>query len=183
MDPFAALSAAAAIAQFVQMGATLVSKAYEAYSSTSGMPNEDEQLEFVMKEFSKVSESVNFKKPVNHQTDAEKSLAVVAEKCEQLSNKILNILKRTKADDPSSKRQSAVAALKSMWNDREKKELKREADDCRNLLHLQLTSVMGFVEAVSPYDRLLLTCTFAAGQRQSSDWKTLPRQAGRARRT
>ncbi|KAJ4079283.1 hypothetical protein NW760_015227 [Fusarium oxysporum] len=143
MDPFAALGAAAAIAQFVQMGVSLVSKAYDTYSSASGMPGEDEQLGFVIRELSKASESVVSKKPIWQQTDAEKALAVVAEKCQQFANSILRILERTKADDPHSKRQSAVAALKSMWNDKEKKALKKDADDCRNLLHLQLTSVMG----------------------------------------
>jgi hypothetical protein len=145
MDPFAALGAAAAIAGFVQMGVSLVSKASDIYSSASGMPKEDEQLDFVIGELSKVSESVLFKKPASQQTDAEKALVVVAEKCKHLSDKILLILKRTKAKDPNSKRQSAIAALKSMWNDKEKKELKKDADDCRNLLHLQLTLVMRFV--------------------------------------
>jgi hypothetical protein len=147
MDPFAALGAAAAIAQFVQMGVSLVSKAYDTYSSASGMPGEDEQLGFVIRELSKASESVVSKKPIWQQTDAEKALAVVAEKCQQLVDNILRILERTKADHPHSKRQSAVAALKSMWNDKEKKALKKDADDCRNLLHLQLTSVMGFAQA------------------------------------
>jgi hypothetical protein len=145
MDPFAALGAAAAIAQFVQMGVSLVSKASDIYSSAPGMPREDEQLGFVIRELSKVSESDVFKKPASQQTDAEKALVVVAERCKQLSDKILLILKRTKTDDPNSKRQSAIAALKSMWNDKEKKELKKDADDCRNLLHLQLTLVMRFV--------------------------------------
>jgi hypothetical protein len=160
MDPFAALGAAAAIAQFVQMGVSLVSKASDIYSSASGMPREDEQLDFVIRELSKVSESDVFKKPASQQTDAEKALVVVAERCKQLSDKILQILKRTKADgpkskqsdtletnanDPKSKRQSAIAALRSMWNDKEKKELKRDADDCWNLLHLQLALVMRFV--------------------------------------
>jgi hypothetical protein len=145
MDPFAALGAAAAIAQFVQMGVSLVSKASDIYSSASGMHREDEQLDFVIRELLKVSDSVAFKKSAWQQTDAEKALVVVAEKFKQLSNKILLIPKRTKANDPNSKRQSAIAALKSMWNDKEKKELKRDADDCRNLFHIQLALVMRFV--------------------------------------
>jgi hypothetical protein len=36
--------------------------------------------------------------------------------------------------------------LRSMWNDKEEKELKRDTDDCRDLLHLQLTLVMRFVK-------------------------------------
>jgi hypothetical protein len=145
MDPFAALGAAAAIAQFVQLGVSLVSKAYDTYSSASGMPRADEQLGFVIGELSTVSKSIISEKPAWQQTDAGKSLAIVAEKCLQLSEKILRILERTKADNPRSKRQSAVAALRSLWNEKEKKELKKDADDCRNLLHLQLTSIMGFV--------------------------------------
>ncbi|EAU30969.1 predicted protein [Aspergillus terreus NIH2624] len=143
MDPFAALGAAAAIAQFVQIGVGLASKAYDTYSSASGMPRADEQLGFVIGELSTVSKSLISEKPALQQTDEEKALAIVAEKCQQLSEKILRILERIKADNPRSKRQSAVAALRSLWNEKEKKELKKDADDCRNLLHLQLTSIMG----------------------------------------
>ncbi|SPO07018.1 uncharacterized protein DNG_09712 [Cephalotrichum gorgonifer] len=143
MDPFAALSTAAALAQFVELGARLISKAHDIYSSAAGMAEEDEQLGFIVDRLSSLSKSAISKEPYGMQTDAAKSLAVVADKCQQLSAKLLEILERTKAKDPNSRRQSAVAALKSMWSEKEKKELKEQADDCRNLLHVQLTLVMG----------------------------------------
>lgn len=175
MDPITALAAASAIAGFVQMGVSLVLKASDIYSSASGMSKENEQIEFVIKELSKVSDSVALKKPASQQTEEEKGLTLVAEKCQQLSDKILQILNRTKVKGHASKYDSAVAALKDMWNKKEKKALKKDADECRDLLHLQLTLLMKFVQATSKRERFLLTWVFAIGQRRLSGSKSLAR--------
>jgi hypothetical protein len=150
MDPFAALGAAAAIAQFVQMSVGLVSSAYDVYKSVSGLPVEDEQLGFVITELRNLSGSIVSKKPAFQQSDAEKALGKVALKCQALSDTLLLILERTRAKDPGSFRQSAIAALRSKWSEKEKKELKDQADECRNLLQLQLTWMMGSVSPTMP---------------------------------
>ncbi|KAI0451741.1 hypothetical protein F5B21DRAFT_485965 [Xylaria acuta] len=143
MDPFATLSTAAAIAQFVELSAKLIAKAYDAYNSVSGLPAEDEQLDFIMSELSRLSDAIVPTKPGFEQSDAEKALARIAAKCHALAEQLLGILARIKAKEPHSPRRSAAAALRSWWNEKEKKQLKAQADGCRELLQMQLTIVMG----------------------------------------
>lgn len=143
MDPFSALSAAAAIAQFVHMSVGLVSSAYDVYTSVSGLPAEDEQLEFVMSELSKMSDAILSAKPAIQQNDAEKALARIADKCHTLAGQLLVMLERIKVNDPRSIRKSAAAALRNWWSEKEKKQLKAQADECRELLQVQLAVVMG----------------------------------------
>jgi hypothetical protein len=147
VDPYTALGAAAAIAGFVQMGYNLVSSAYDTYKSVSGMPKGDEQLDFVIRELERLSGSMISTTPTLDQSDAEQAMDKVALRCYSLSTKLLNILGRSQTKDPHSLRQSAVAALRSKWNETEKMELKKQVDECRELLHVQLTVMMGLVSS------------------------------------
>jgi hypothetical protein len=148
MDPFAALGAAAAIAQFIQQSISLVKGARQIYQSAFGETNENEQLGSVIRELKNLSECMVSKKPRHEQSDAEKSLGNVASECQILSEKILGLLEKMKVKDPKSIRQSAVAALKSAWNDKEKKELVEQADKCRDMMHTQLTVILGLVNSL-----------------------------------
>jgi cysteinyl-tRNA synthetase len=145
MDPFAALGAAAAIAQFIQQSISLVKSARQIYQSAFGETAENEQLGSVIRELKNLSGRMVSKKPRHEQSDAEKSLGNVASECQILSEKILGLLEKMKVKDPKSIRQSAVAALKSAWNDKEKKELVEQADKCRDMMHTQLTLILGLV--------------------------------------
>ena len=142
MDPFTALGAASAVATFVELSYDLVSNACDIYESVSGMPKEDQQLGFVVGELKRLSESMISMKPTLDQSDAERAMDKVASRYSSLSNKILEILARSQAKDARSLRQSAIAALRSKWSEKEKAELKKQADECRELLHFQLTVLM-----------------------------------------
>jgi cysteinyl-tRNA synthetase len=144
MDPFAALGAAAAIAQFIQQSISLVKGARQIYQSAFG----ETKLGSVIRELKNLSECMVSKKPRHEQSDAEKSLGNVASECQILSEKILGLLEKMKVKDPKSIRQSAVAALKSAWNDKEKKELVEQADKCRDMMHTQLTVILGLVNSL-----------------------------------
>jgi predicted transcriptional regulator len=52
------------------------------------------------------------KRAQDEQSEAKRSLSEVALECQILSEKILRLLEKTKAKDPNSLRQSAVAALR-----------------------------------------------------------------------
>ncbi|KAI1390617.1 uncharacterized protein F4822DRAFT_441925 [Hypoxylon trugodes] len=145
MDPFTALGIAANIASFIQMTYGIISNAYEASQSISGMIREDDQLQFVVKQLKMFSESLVSTKPALQLTNAETAMDAVARKCHSLSSKLLEILNRTYEGtvDQHSFRRSAVVTLKSKWRDAEKRELKKRIDECRELFHLQLTAMMG----------------------------------------
>ncbi|KAI1746617.1 hypothetical protein F4782DRAFT_42973 [Xylaria castorea] len=143
MDPFATLSTAAAIAQFVELSIGLIARAYDVYNSVSGLPTEDEQLGFIMGELSRLSDVMIPTKPGFEQSDAERALARIAAKCHTLAEQLLDILARIKAKEPHSLRRSAAAAMRSWWSEKEKKQLKAQAEECRELLQMQLTVVMG----------------------------------------
>lgn len=143
MDPFAALGAAAAIAQFIEQGIKLVNGAREIHKSAFGSTAENKRLGTVIQELKIMSERLVSKRAPDEQSEAEQSLSDVALECQILSEKILELLEKTKAKDPNSLRQSAVAALKSAWNDSEKKELVEQVERCRNMMHTQLTVILG----------------------------------------
>ncbi|KAE9365683.1 hypothetical protein N431DRAFT_472287 [Stipitochalara longipes BDJ] len=109
MDPFAALGAAAAIAQFIEQGISLVNGARQIHKSAFGSTAENQQLGTVIQE------------------------------CQLLSEKILGLLQKANAKDPSSIGKSAAAALRNAWNDKEKKALVEQLEKCRNMMHTQLT--------------------------------------------
>ncbi|KAI0199424.1 hypothetical protein F4808DRAFT_461745 [Astrocystis sublimbata] len=142
MDPFAVLSTAAAIAQFVELSFNLITKAYDVYNSVSGLSAEDEQLEFMTNELSRLMEATAPTKPESEQTDAEKALARIAAKCRTLAEELFKLLARIKTKKPHSLRASAVAALRSRMNEKEKKMLKAQAEECRQLLQGQLSVMM-----------------------------------------
>ena len=143
MDPFAALGAAAAIAQFIEQGIKLVNGAREIHKSAVGTTAENKRLGTVIQELKVMSERLVSKRALDEQSEAERSLSDVALECQILSERILQLLEKTKAKDPNSLRQSAVAALKSAWNESEKKELVEQVETCRNMMHTQLTVILG----------------------------------------
>jgi len=148
MDPFAALGAAAAIAQFIELSLSLVNGARQIHKSAVGATAANEQLGTVIRELEALSGSMVSKKPRHEQGNAEKSLSNVAAECQILSKKILDLLLTMKAKDPASIRQSAVAALRSAWNEKEKRELVELVEKCRSMMHMQLTVILGLVNSL-----------------------------------
>lgn len=151
MDPFTALGAAGTIATFIHMSYKLISSTYSTYESVSGMANDDEQLGFVIEQLSRLSGSMA--KPTLDENDAEMAMSSVALRCHSLSIKLLEILRRSQTQDLHSLRQSAIAALRSKWHDKEKTELKKQIDDCQECFHLQL-SVMMRTDMIKSLDKL-----------------------------
>jgi hypothetical protein len=159
MDPFAALGAAAAITSLVQLGVSLVREAHDIYHSVSGLSEKYEQVELNAKGLSKLAKAAVSQKLDSNQSDMENALKGVAERCQTISEKILDIVQHVKPKNSKSVSQSALSALKHKWYDSQRKELEDAAEDCQRLLHSYMTLVMGFVQATQERVNILLMRT------------------------
>jgi hypothetical protein len=152
VDPFAALGAVAAIAQLIEQGIGLVNGACQIHKSAFGSTAENQRLGTVIQELKTLSERTVSKKAQSEQSNDEKALGNVALECQILSEKILGLLEKARAKDPNSLRQSAVAALRSAWNDKEKKALVDQVEKCRSMMHTQLTVLLGLASPRSLFE-------------------------------
>lgn len=145
MEPFAALSLAAGIVQFVDFSSRLIHSAKEIHQSANGITEESKSLESVVKEMRSLS--LRLDPPVTgEQGDDEKALRRLAAECRILSDQIQELLKSILPEDPTCRRQSLISALKGVWKDKEKQELERRLDSCRGQLELQLSFMMRYAQ-------------------------------------
>jgi len=143
MDPMTAVSLASAIVQFIDYSTKLVDAASDIHRSASGTSLENQNIEFVVSEVKALS--LRLDPPRTGQpTDDEQALCRLAAECRILSGQILDLLEKIKPKNPKSKRQSVWSAIKTMWNDREMKELGQRLQNCRSQLELQLNFLMRF---------------------------------------
>jgi hypothetical protein len=143
MDPMTVVSLASAIVQFVDYITKLVNAASNIHHSASGASLGNQNIKFVVSKVKALS--LRLDPPRTGQpTDDEQALCRLAAECRILSDQILGLLEKIKPKDPKSKRQSVWSAIKTMWNDREKKELVQRLQNCRSQLELQLNFLMGF---------------------------------------
>ncbi|KAI2463809.1 hypothetical protein F4781DRAFT_104149 [Annulohypoxylon bovei var. microspora] len=137
MDPVTAFASAGTVAAFIQMGYHLV-------------------LGFFIEKLGSFSESMISAEPTLDLSDAEKGMKSVALKCIGLSNRLIEILNRSRTKDPHSLRQSAIAAFHGLLNTNKKEELKKELDECQRLFHMQLTQMLSSntVQSLKKLDEL-----------------------------
>jgi len=143
MDPMTALGLASNIVQFVDFSTKLVNAAIDIHHSVSGATKDNQSLEDIVREMEMLS--VRLDPPTTcPQTDDERALCRLSADCRTLSRQILALLEKIKPKDPNSKRQSAWAAVKAKWNEKEKKELQQRLEGCRSQLELQLSFLTRF---------------------------------------
>jgi hypothetical protein len=143
MDPMTAIGLTSAIVQFIDYSTRLVDAASDIHRSASGTSLENQNIEFVMSELKALS--LRLDPPRTGQpTDDEQALCRLAAECRILSDQILSLLEKIKPRNPKSKRESFWSAIKTMWNDREMKELVQRVQNCRSQLELQLNFLMRF---------------------------------------
>ena|SRR5438034_577290 len=140
MDPFTAIGLAGNIITFIDFGFQVVSTAREIYGSNSGTTSENEDLEFLTGKVSNLALNLDPKIPTSQMTDDERNLNSVAVECTRLSNDLLDLLKNLKARKTGSTKESLRAVWRNIWKKKEKTELEKRLERCRQLLHLQLTS-------------------------------------------
>lgn len=141
MDPITAVSIASTIVQFIDYSTKLVNAASDIHSSISGTSLENQNIEFVVSELKNLSLRLDPPR-TGEQSDDEQALCRLAAECRILSDQILSLLGKIKPKNPKSKRQSVWSAIKTLWSDREMKELVQRLQSCRSQLELQLNFLM-----------------------------------------
>lgn len=140
MDPFTAIGLAGNIIAFIDFGFEVVSTARDIYCSNSGATSENKDLEFLTGKVNKLALNLQAKKSKSQMTDDECNLNDLAVECARLSHDLLDLLKGLKARKTGSTKESLRAVWRNTWKRKEKTELEKKLESCRQLLHLQLTS-------------------------------------------
>jgi hypothetical protein len=140
MDPFTAIGLAGNIIAFINFGFEVVSAARDIYGSNSGATSENKDLEFLTGKVNNLALSLQPKKSKSQMTDDECNLNNLAVECTRLSHDLLDLLKGLKARKTGSTKESLRAVWRNAWKKKEKTELEKKLESCRQLLHLQLTS-------------------------------------------
>lgn len=156
MDPITAFATAGTVATFIEMGYHLTVNTYTIYNAASGMAKEDEQLGFYIDKLAKLSESMISTKPTIDLCNAEQGMVTIASKCLTLSNKLVDILNRSRTKKSHSIQDSAIAAFHHLVDKNEKEELKKELDECQRLFHIQLSYMISsdMIQSLTKLDDL-----------------------------
>jgi hypothetical protein len=138
MDPFTALSLAAAIVQFLDFSTKIVKGAREVYFSTTGSTEENASVELVVTEmrswFLKLAYS-------DHGgTKEEEAICTLAAECQKISGQILDLIKKTKPSSQKSEIKVLFAALRDRWHQYDKRQLQKRLNNCRRQLEVQLVA-------------------------------------------
>lgn len=139
MDPLTAFGLASNILQFLDFSAKLIRGAQEIYVSPSGDTKANKSLESIVSEMKTFSSHLLPPDSSHLSGDDGKALRRLVAECNILSDQILELLEKVRPNDPNSRVQSVWAALKSKLRERDRQELERRLDSCRNQLELQLS--------------------------------------------
>jgi hypothetical protein len=140
MEPLSALSLAVNIIQVIDFSAKVINTAVGIHHSTSGTTDKDQNLENVVREIQSLSNRL-VPPSAAPESEDEKALYRLAGECRSLSDQILELLRKIQPEDPKSKRQASISALRNIWSAKEKSELEGRLESCRNQLHLQLSFI------------------------------------------
>jgi len=140
LPPLDALSVAAAVVQFVDFGAEIISAAKEICDSAEGATQRNSTLKISvidMEDLSKRLKTSSSDVQVQHYP----SLFRLAETSEKLSGKLIDLLKKIEAKNPTSRGHAFIAAIKAKLEDGKMKGLQERLDECRKQIGLELQSL------------------------------------------
>jgi predicted transcriptional regulator len=138
MEGLAALGVAANIFQFIEYGLKIVREA-KRLKETQGTPNATlEQSTYQLKA---IVQTIERQTPAKAPTEEQKVLASLSYECLTLSNELLELLETLKAQNPSSFRNRVRTILKNRYRAEEKQDLEARLEQCKDQLHLQLSSI------------------------------------------
>ncbi|KAF5707972.1 hypothetical protein FMUND_10837 [Fusarium mundagurra] len=153
LDPVTAIGLASSIVAFVDFSAKLVTGSIEIYQANDGTLTENRSSQAVTIAMEKFAARLVIQQP-SQLGEEEKELVDLATKCHAVCIKILDLLRRIKPKDLSSKRQSLWAALKNKFHQGEREELEKRLDTYRRQLELHMSfKTMISVETLSQYVR------------------------------
>ncbi|KAF5561824.1 hypothetical protein FPHYL_5955 [Fusarium phyllophilum] len=153
LDPVTAIGLASSIVAFVDFSAKLVKGSIEIYQASDGTLTENRSSQAVAVAMERFAARLVIQQP-SQPSDEEKELVDLATKCHIVCIEILNLLRRIKPKDLSSKRQRLWAALKNKFHEGEREELEKRLDTYRRQLELHMSfKTMISLDTLSHYVR------------------------------
>ena len=138
MDPLTAIDLVVKIYQFLDFSGKLIHGAKEVYVSSDGLTRTDKSLDTVVKEMKSFSSALLPLDGSRFGGDDGRSLCRLAAECNIISDQILELLEKVRSKHSNSRLQSVWTALKSKMQEKDRQELERRLESCRNQLGIQL---------------------------------------------
>ena len=140
MEPLSAIGIAGSIINFVDFTSKLISGTYEIYSSSAGATDEHADLAKVIEDVLDVTRRLSYStRPA--MTDDETALLGLVSNCRELSQELVQVLKRLQTKNPKSKSESIRVALRSVCGKGKLESLENRIDKYRRQI-LDRTIIM-----------------------------------------
>ena len=149
MDPFAALSLASNIVQFLDFGGKLISGVLQLYDAADGATSSNSVLEAISTDLDRLCAGLVM--PVGgHQDDSrtefETALRPLAESCHGLAQEFVAVLGDLKVQGCHKKWESLRQAFRSIWKQKDIQRYNMQLDQYRSQITIRLLSFLTSVE-------------------------------------
>lgn len=149
MDPLSAIGLVSSVITFIDFGYEITSAAREVRSSATGTTAVNNHVDFLNTRMEAVATDLAAAKSNQGSMSADaRRLTELADKCLELSNDLKKLLDKLRANNPKSKRQVFTAIVQNVTKKDQKRDLEGRLDQCRQLLHLQLSHTTRSVSAL-----------------------------------
>jgi hypothetical protein len=140
MDPITAIGFASSILTFVEFSWNLISGTCEIYTSPNGSTSENAHISHVIKDFRKVTHGLDsdFEGNSRH----EKALHKLASKCAELSQELLELLRRLKVKEGHSKWRSFQVKWASMRKHKDVESMESRLREYRSQILIRLNLML-----------------------------------------
>jgi hypothetical protein len=149
MDPITAIGLVSGILTFLDIGHQIVKGACEIRKSGTGVKDENAHIGTIITALRDASDQLDAEQ--FGKTKSERVLKRLVERCEALSEDLLQLLDELKVTGRHSTWKTLKASIKSMRKEGKINELKEHLDDFRSQLILQLGVIMKYVAARRSY--------------------------------
>ncbi|KAH6714421.1 hypothetical protein BKA61DRAFT_359607 [Leptodontidium sp. MPI-SDFR-AT-0119] len=140
MDPITAVGFAASILQFIDFSWGVITGTYEIYKSTTGSTHENAHISTVVDDLERATDGLI--SDVEGKTKNEKELCKLADKCHDLSQDLLKILKQLQVSEKNSKWQSLKVKVASMRKEKEIAFIEGRLDRYRSQILVRLNFML-----------------------------------------
>jgi hypothetical protein len=140
MDPITAVGFAASILQFIDFSWGLIAGTYEVYKSATGTTFENAHISTVVDDLERVTDGLisDFEGKTKH----EKELCKLADKCHDLSQDLLKLLKKLQVSEKISKWKSLKVKVASMRKEKEIASIEDRLDKYRSQILIRLNFML-----------------------------------------
>lgn len=148
MDPATAFGLATSVIAVVDFASKVLSKTYRIYSSTNSAVDNDFILESIAKNFGALSNDAslwNSSQPRWRKSAAEKQLAALNHDAQEVAQKLFDATTKLMSMPRTTRWQSFVHALKSVWNEGDIRLLEENLDRIRKQVDTALLMCLRYV--------------------------------------